>query len=100
MSRFSNEEHAQSTSLEAYIAEQPRIQSQLERVKAFFHKYPSMRFTDSELQTLFKWKPNVVWSRRAQLVRNGWIVAAGFKVNPVTGHRVTAYQWNSSISEN
>ena len=85
----------QGTSLEAYNAERPRIISQVEKMKCFFCRYPTMRFTDAEFQSLFRWKPNVVWSRRWQLVRDGFVVASGFKVNAETGHRVTAYRWKS-----
>lgn len=85
----------QNTSLEAYIQEQPRIQSQVEKVKDFFRKYPTMQFSDADLKQLFHWQPNVIESRRSQLVRDGYLIKSGFKINKATGHRVQAYKWRS-----
>lgn len=82
-----------STSREAYHQEQPKIESQLERLKNFFRRYPTMRWTDQELAGAFHWKPNVVWSRRSQLRKDGYIEDAGTKTNPLTGHRVVCYKW-------
>jgi DNA-binding Lrp family transcriptional regulator len=81
------------TSIEAYRAEQPLINSQLERVREIFKRYAPMRFSDADLQEITRLAKNVVWSRRAQLLRDGVIEASGVKVNAATGHMVVAYRW-------
>jgi hypothetical protein len=81
------------TSLEAYISEQPKIESQVQQLKNFFSRYSALSFSDADLQKVFHWKANVVWSRRSQLVRDGWIIPVGVTINGNTGRRVTTYKW-------
>ena len=82
-----------STSLEAYIAEQPLITSQLEQVKNFFRRYPTVPFSDPDLCRSLHLASNIVESRRSKLLSEGYIERVQDKVNWATGHRVRAYRW-------
>jgi hypothetical protein len=82
------------TSVDAYHKEHSRIESQVQMVKAVFQRYSPQRLCDADVAAITGLPGNVVWSRRARLVRDGCVVEAGLVVNRVSGHRVTAYKWS------
>ena len=71
---------------------QNQVASEKEQIRSLLHKVAPFALTDRQISSNTKLARNIVWSRRAALVKSGAVVADRVVRDPVTGQDAQSWR--------